>query len=294
MEWIPDEALDQYMRIAIREAEESLREGNHGFGAVILKGAAVIARTHDTEETDRDPTAHAELKAIRAASSLLGKDLSACLLIATHEPCPMCAGAVVWSRLQRVAYGYGIEEALAQRRSRIAISCEELFTRAQAAVQVQKGVLQSACSVLYDRRVRAEINKLRRASDRDLLDYDRTSAEKRMQWYAATHLPAARIGAEPLESAYALLLQKLDLRPEDAPIVHRDAHRIVFHSRNFCPTLEACKILGLDTRRICRLFNEGATQALIRQIDPQLSFRRNYVKIRPYTEYCEEMIEYGV
>ena len=59
---------------------------------------------------------------------------------------------------------------------------------------------------------------------------------------------------------------------------------------NFCPTLEACKILNLDTRKICKLYNENATDVLIKQIDKNLIFVRNYKKLRPYSEYCEEMI----
>jgi hypothetical protein len=64
----------------------------------------------------------------------------------------------------------------------------------------------------------------------------------------------------------------------------------MFHSMNFCPTLEACRILGLDTRHVCRKLNENATNILVKQIDTRLNFSRNYDKLRPYSEYCEEMI----
>ena len=74
------------------------------------------------------------------------------------------------------------------------------------------------------------------------------------------------------------------------PIIKRSDKEIVFHSKNFCPTLEACKILEIDTRKICRKMNENSTHALIKQINSQLSFSRNYEKLRPYTDYCEEMI----
>ena len=109
-------SLAPYMKLAIDEACLSLREGNHGFGAAIVQGEEVIAQTHDTEELDLDPTEHAELKAIRAASAKLGKDLAGCSLISTHEPCPMCATAVVWSKISTVAYGYGICDAILQGR----------------------------------------------------------------------------------------------------------------------------------------------------------------------------------
>ena len=104
-------------------------------------------------------------------------------------------------------------------------------------------------------------------------------------------LPAEANGQDPPEQAYRLLLLRLGIPESQAPIIEKGPRRLVFHSRNFCPTLEACQILGLDTRRVCRLYNEGATQALVRQVDPRLCFRRNYEKLRPYAGYCEEIIE---
>lgn len=59
--------------------------------------------------------------------------------------------------------------------------------------------------------------------------------------------------------------------------------------KNFCPTLEACKILGLDTRIICKNVNEKPTDALVKQLNNKLEFARNYEKLRPYCDYCEEM-----
>lgn len=64
----------------------------------------------------------------------------------------------------------------------------------------------------------------------------------------------------------------------------------MFHSQNFCPTLEACKILGLDTRMVCKTVNEGPTDALVKQFYEKLEFGRNYDKLRPYSDYCEEMV----
>lgn len=82
--------LEECMKIAIKEAERSLCEGNHGFGAVIMKDGQIIAAAHDKEDTEDDPTSHAEMNAIRQASQRLGKkNLSGCILVSTHEPCPM-------------------------------------------------------------------------------------------------------------------------------------------------------------------------------------------------------------
>ncbi|MEN6623581.1 MAG: nucleoside deaminase, partial [Smithella sp.] len=87
--------LEQDMKIAIKEAEASLREGNNGFGAVIVRDSKIIASSHDKEDTQKDPTSHAEMNVIRQASKKIGKKLSGCILVSTHEPCPMCASAIV-------------------------------------------------------------------------------------------------------------------------------------------------------------------------------------------------------
>ncbi len=283
--------IDGYMKIAIREAHESLREGNHGFGAVIVMEDRVLARAHDTEETEADPTAHAEISAIRKACAQAGKNLSACVLLSTHEPCPMCAAAIVWAGIKRVVFGYGISDALSQGRRRIGIPCEEMFQRAGAEIVVQEGILNKECSLLYDREVRAEIWKLRGASDDRLLDLDKDRRAKRIEWYRAESekIPTSD---DPLEKAYGVLLRKFGIEKDRAPVAGKTEREIVFHSKNFCPTLEACKILGLDTRRVCRLYNEGSTDALVKQVDPALKFSRNYEKIRPYSDYCEERIGY--
>ena len=140
-------------------------------------------------------------------------------------------------------------------------------------------------------QVAAELARLRGASDQRLREYDRASAGRRLQWYRERFSDRPLPGRDPLEQAYRLLLARLGIGEEDAPIVERGPDRLVFHSRNFCPTLEACRILDLDTRRVCRLYNEGATGELLRQVDPRLVFRRNYEKLRPYAAYCEEIIE---
>jgi tRNA(Arg) A34 adenosine deaminase TadA len=93
------------MAVAIEEAKISLREGNKGFGAVIIKNGTIISTAHDTEVTDNDPTSHAEMNAIKKAASKIGKDLSGCAMKSTHEPCPMCSTAIVWAGLSQLAFG---------------------------------------------------------------------------------------------------------------------------------------------------------------------------------------------
>jgi len=78
--------------------------------------------------------------------------------------------------------------------------------------------------------------------------------------------------------------------PADGEIVERTAHRMVTRWWNHCPTLEICAKLGLDTREICRKVYHQPVQEFLLQINPKLRFERNYERLRPYTDYCEEII----
>lgn len=282
--------FERYMRLAIEEAKESLREGNNGFGAVIVRNGEVVAAEHDREDTQRDPTSHAEINAIRAASRKLGKTLADCALIATHEPCPMCASAIVWAKIPTVAYGYSIRDAIGQGRKRVNVPCAEVFERAGARVETHAGVLEEACALLYRADVRKEIERLRDAGDDALEALNEDSVRRRTAWFAENRERFGFLSDDLPDSGYRLLLERFHITPDEAPVVSRDGNRIMFHSMNFCPTLEACKILGLDTRYVCKRLNENATDMLVRQIDPRLRFSRNYEKLRPYSAYCEEMI----
>ena len=282
--------LETFMRVAIEEAKISLKEGNCGFGAVIVKNGNLIAKAHDTEKTIGDATAHAEITAIQLASAELGRDLSGCVLISTHEPCPMCTTAIILSGIAEIAYGYSIKEAIKQGRNRIDISCKELFKGAGKKIRVNEALLHDDCSVLYDRDIRDNVEILRGADERRLKAFAEILSEKRLQWYNRKHHSNIVNGKNIVITAYQMLLQKLNITKDQAPIVRIDDHEIIFHSKNFCPTLEACNILGLDTRFVCKHLTEKPTTDLIRKIHPKLRFIRNYQKLRPYADYCEEMI----
>ncbi|ADV68295.1 nucleoside deaminase [Deinococcus maricopensis] len=96
-----------HMQEAARLALENVTSGHGGpFGAVIVKDGEIIARGANNVTASNDPTAHAEVTAIRAAAAKLGRfDLSDCEIYTSCEPCPMCLGAIYWARLQRVHYG---------------------------------------------------------------------------------------------------------------------------------------------------------------------------------------------
>ncbi|MBN1679264.1 MAG: tRNA adenosine(34) deaminase TadA [Anaerolineae bacterium] len=95
-----------WMRLALDEAQAALEHADVPIGAVVVRDGDVIARTHNRREIDGDPTAHAELLAIREASRVIGHwRLEGATLYCTLEPCVMCAGAMILARLPRLVYG---------------------------------------------------------------------------------------------------------------------------------------------------------------------------------------------
>ena len=97
---------ERYMREALREAGYAADEGEVPIGAVIVCKGRIIGKGHNMTERLSDPTAHAEMIAITAATEAMGgKYLNECTLYVTVEPCPMCAGALAWAQIGKVVYG---------------------------------------------------------------------------------------------------------------------------------------------------------------------------------------------
>src|SRR6266481_1959761 len=94
------------MEEALRSAQRALEGGEVPIGAVVVRDSKIIARSHNLSITNNDPTAHAEILALREAGATLGNyRLTGCTLFVTIEPCAMCAGAMVHARLERVVFG---------------------------------------------------------------------------------------------------------------------------------------------------------------------------------------------
>jgi tRNA(adenine34) deaminase len=104
---VPDRERDVFfMRLALASAQEAAAAGEVPVGALVVRGEQVIGRGHNAPVGSSDPTAHAELRALRAAAACLGNyRLIDCSLYVTLEPCPMCAGAIQHARIARVVYG---------------------------------------------------------------------------------------------------------------------------------------------------------------------------------------------
>lgn len=103
---------EELMKRAISLSEESVKNGGGPFGAVIARDGEIISEASNSVTLDHDPTAHAEVNAIRKACSALNSfDLSGCEIYCSCEPCPMCFGAIYWARLDRIYYGNSRKDA---------------------------------------------------------------------------------------------------------------------------------------------------------------------------------------
>ncbi|WP_426450433.1 tRNA adenosine(34) deaminase TadA [Paenibacillus sp. S-38] len=146
----------RFMRAAIEEARKAEAIREVPIGAVIVREGEIIGRGYNRRETDKDPLAHAELIAIREASEHLDAwRLLNCRLYVTLEPCPMCAGAIVQSRIVQVVYGTQDPKA-GCAGTLMNLLQEERFNH---RVDVVSGILQEECgSMLTDffRRLRAK------------------------------------------------------------------------------------------------------------------------------------------
>ncbi|MFQ8602769.1 MAG: tRNA adenosine(34) deaminase TadA [Anaerovoracaceae bacterium] len=137
--------MRKYMQEAIEEAKKAAAMGEVPVGAVIVKSGEIIGRGHNLTETLKDPTAHAEIIAIRqAAANLGGWRLTDCCIFVTAEPCSMCAGAIVWARIQKLYIGTMDPKSGA---------CGSVFNIPQEKklnhfVEIETGLMQKECSFL--------------------------------------------------------------------------------------------------------------------------------------------------
>ncbi len=131
---------EYFMKEALKEAQQAFDRDEVPVGAVVVWNNKIIARAHNLTETLNDPTAHAEMQAITAATNAIGgKYLNECTLYVTLEPCPMCAGACFWAQLGTIVYGADDEK--------------RGFTTTKASLlhpktKVEKGLLKDDCAAL--------------------------------------------------------------------------------------------------------------------------------------------------
>jgi tRNA(Arg) A34 adenosine deaminase TadA len=133
---------ERFMRLALERAHAGMEAGGSPFGAVVVRAGEVIAAEHNAVLQNHDPTAHAEVTALRAAARAIGThDLSGCTVYSTTEPCPMCFSAIHWAHCDRIVYGADIADAAAAGFRELAISNETMGLLGGSAVAVEGGVL---------------------------------------------------------------------------------------------------------------------------------------------------------
>ena len=131
---------EYFMKQALVEARQAALEGEVPVGAVVVCNNKIIARAHNQTERLNDPTAHAEMLALTAATGVLGaKYLPECTLYVTVEPCVMCAGAIAWAQMGRLVFGAEDEKRGYQRYAPQALHPKTV---------VVKGILADDCAAL--------------------------------------------------------------------------------------------------------------------------------------------------
>ncbi len=127
------------MKQAIAITREGISKGNSPFGAVVVKDGQVVSSTHNTVWHDTDPTAHAEVNAIRrAAKAISNIDLSGTVMYTTCEPCPMCLSAIHWAKIDRVIYGATIADASSAGFNELHVDAEKLAQIGGSKLKVER------------------------------------------------------------------------------------------------------------------------------------------------------------
>jgi guanine deaminase len=145
------EPEQEYMRLAIRKAQEGISRGQSPFGSAIVRAGHAVAVTHNTVWLTCDPTAHAEVNCIRAAATALKTiSLQGCTLYSTTEPCPMCLSAIHWAKIDRVVFGATIADATTAGFSELGVPAATLAQMGGSPLVVESGLLQQECAALFD------------------------------------------------------------------------------------------------------------------------------------------------
>ena len=143
----PDE---DYLRRAVAVCEQGIAAGQTPFGAILVRGGEIIASAYNTVWRDADPTAHAEVNALRAAGAALKTpDLSGCTLYTTCEPCPMCLAATHWAKVGRLVFGASIADAESAGFSEMPVPAATLVAMGHSPLIVEGGLLRDECAGLF-------------------------------------------------------------------------------------------------------------------------------------------------
>jgi guanine deaminase len=148
------QANREFMMKAIEVAKESAKNGEYPIGAVIVKDDQIISTGEVKRISENDPTAHAEVVAIREACKKLNShSLKDCILYSTQECCPMCASAIVWAKMKGVVFGALSEDTKEKQTEnfswrQIDISCKDVFAKSNPKIELIEGFMREVCKKL--------------------------------------------------------------------------------------------------------------------------------------------------
>jgi len=139
-----------FMRAAIRAAEDGIAQGQSPFGAAVVRDGRLVLAAHNVVWLTTDPTAHAEVTAIRRAATQLNSiSLAGCVMYTTTEPCPMCLSAIHWAKFDRVVYGATIADARAAGFTELTVSAKAMVEIGGSGLIVEHGLLEAECRDLF-------------------------------------------------------------------------------------------------------------------------------------------------
>jgi len=152
----------RFMELAIKEAIDGNRKlGKYPIGAIIIKGSKVVAKSCNGLPSNIDPTAHAEIIAIKKAAKKLGsRYLDDCILYTTNEPCAMCSGAMVWANMKGLVFGASVQDMKkfwklrrdkkTSGRKFIFVSAERVLEDSEPKITITKNFMRKECLKLFD------------------------------------------------------------------------------------------------------------------------------------------------
>jgi hypothetical protein len=140
-----------------------------------------------------------------------------------------------------------------------------------------------------EKRIREKIRQI--TTGGTYLKIHEQEKKKRLAWWQENNGNLRLSGSLPKQAFQMVLFEYMKIDPKDIKVIYEDEKKITWHSFNFCPILEACNRLHLITLVVCKYAYEQSVQDLICCISPELRFSRNYSRIRPYEDFCEETIE---
>lgn len=155
---------EKYMKLAIKAAVQSANNGDYGHGAIIVKDGEVIATGYETLKSANDPVnGHAEIDAIRKTCQILQQPyLQDCIMYCTAEPCPMCMSAIIWAKMDSVAYAITRDDMIAEMERikqnsdgkfswrQIAIPAEYIVEHGEPKVKLFPGFMREESRTLFD------------------------------------------------------------------------------------------------------------------------------------------------